>query len=401
MTSESRIEANRLNAQKSTGPKTPEGKAASSQNALTHGLTAKVHIVIPGEDHDDYNRERQNFLDHVDADDPFQAALAERACEANWKLKRLQRGQNARTAERARHAAANFDLGQLQRAEKLGDALFYDPVNRCETIVRDPEMLRKLDIWNGLDPATIVAELESFAHGVDWMIARWVELAAILEEDGFWHYDSRIYVNKLMGRRPEDLMYDPVVRDIFMACHVLHPEPWKFWVDAQQATLGLESRKPVYQWRTQGWEEHLPTRPVALAKLECIAATELARLRQLKAEILDPQAEADRAEAPLRALLEVDAESVACQRYEGQLDRSLRGSVAELTKLRKASASEAAAKEKASAERSRRERRTGSVDRGPFDPGTPFSQNEPNAATVVEGPQGVVAAPETVVSGSL
>jgi septal ring factor EnvC (AmiA/AmiB activator) len=149
--------------------------------------------------------------------------------------------------------------------------------------------------------------------------------------------------------------------------------------------------------------KRMPTKPVALAKLKCIAATELSRLRKLKTEILDPQAEADRAEAPLRALLEVDAETLAWQRYEVQLDRSLRGSVAELTKLRKANAAEAEAGEKAAAERARRERKTGSVDRGPYVPSTPISRNEPSApagAEGLQGPQGVVAAPETVVSGS-
>jgi hypothetical protein len=380
LTSENRIEANRLNALKSTGPRTPEGKAASSQNAITHGLTAKKHLVIPGEDPDDYDRERQHFLEHCDAADPFQAALAERACNANWKLRRIERGQNARTAERTRHAAANFDLQQLQRAEKLGDALFYDPVNRCENIVYTPEMLRKLEVWNALDPAIIAAELETFAHGVDWMIARWVELAAILDDEGFWHFDSRFYANKLMGRRPEDIMYDPVVRDVFLACNALHPEPWKLWLDVQQATNGSESRHPVYQWRTQTWEmKRIPTKEAALKMLKSLVANELARLRALKAEVLDPQAEADRAEAPLRAILEVDAETLASQRYEVQLDRSLRGAVLELTKLRKATAAAAEAEEKAATERARRERKTGSGGRNPIVSGTTFSRNEASA----------------------
>ena len=45
----SQIEANRRNAQYSTGPRTPEGKAASSMNALKSGIDAESN-VIPGED---------------------------------------------------------------------------------------------------------------------------------------------------------------------------------------------------------------------------------------------------------------------------------------------------------------------------------------------------------------
>src|SRR3981081_4740662 len=47
-TSHRRLRANRLNALKSTGPKTEEGKAISRANALKHGLTATV-IKTPEE----------------------------------------------------------------------------------------------------------------------------------------------------------------------------------------------------------------------------------------------------------------------------------------------------------------------------------------------------------------
>jgi hypothetical protein len=44
MTSLRQIESNRRNAQKSTGPKTADGKARASRSAVRHGLTAETVI---------------------------------------------------------------------------------------------------------------------------------------------------------------------------------------------------------------------------------------------------------------------------------------------------------------------------------------------------------------------
>ena len=43
--SRKKLEANRANAKLSTGPQTPEGKAKSSKNAITHGIFAKQHLA--------------------------------------------------------------------------------------------------------------------------------------------------------------------------------------------------------------------------------------------------------------------------------------------------------------------------------------------------------------------
>src|SRR3954470_13887939 len=55
MATQKQIEANRLNAQRSTGPRTPEGKAAVRLNALRHGMRART-VVLPGEDRQEFER---------------------------------------------------------------------------------------------------------------------------------------------------------------------------------------------------------------------------------------------------------------------------------------------------------------------------------------------------------
>jgi hypothetical protein len=44
-----RAEASRRNGARSRGPKTPEGKARSAQNALKHGLRAQKFVVVGDE----------------------------------------------------------------------------------------------------------------------------------------------------------------------------------------------------------------------------------------------------------------------------------------------------------------------------------------------------------------
>ena len=61
MSSEARQTANAANARLSTGPSTEEGKARSSQNARTHGLTA-ARLVIAPEDGRPPKRRRSRIL---------------------------------------------------------------------------------------------------------------------------------------------------------------------------------------------------------------------------------------------------------------------------------------------------------------------------------------------------
>jgi len=92
MSTEKQIKANRQNAQKSTGPKTDEGKAAVSQNAVKHGLFAQS--VIKGENEADYEAFHDKMVAEMKPVGPTEILLAERIVSLWWRLERAERIQN-------------------------------------------------------------------------------------------------------------------------------------------------------------------------------------------------------------------------------------------------------------------------------------------------------------------
>ncbi len=92
MATEAQIEANRANAQKSTGPRTPEGKAVVSQNAITHGLLARAG-VIPGEDEHEFAAHRDGLRQQLRPGAPLEEVLADQIVDCSWRLKRAARDQ--------------------------------------------------------------------------------------------------------------------------------------------------------------------------------------------------------------------------------------------------------------------------------------------------------------------
>ena len=89
----------------STGPRTPEGKAASSMNALKHGLTAKT-ALIPGEDPEEFRDFVWSMVQDLAPRGPVQAELAQRVAVLMWKRRRLAGAEEQALADlQARYAA--------------------------------------------------------------------------------------------------------------------------------------------------------------------------------------------------------------------------------------------------------------------------------------------------------
>ncbi len=92
MSTPEQINANRQNAEKSTGPKTADGKATVSQNAVKHGFFAK-NDVISGEDLAAYEEHRQDVYDEYAPLTPTESVLTQRIASLTWRLMRADRLQ--------------------------------------------------------------------------------------------------------------------------------------------------------------------------------------------------------------------------------------------------------------------------------------------------------------------
>ena len=87
MTSLKQIEANRRNAQNSTGPRTEAGKERSSRNAVRHGLTAET-VIEPLEDAEDYQAFEEAVAAGFDAETAVERELILRLASLLWRLRR-------------------------------------------------------------------------------------------------------------------------------------------------------------------------------------------------------------------------------------------------------------------------------------------------------------------------
>jgi hypothetical protein len=151
MASAAQVLANRVNAQKSTGPRTQEGKAAVSQNAVKHGLLAR-EAVIKGEDPGQFEFYRDQMLGELAPAGSVESLLAERVVSLSWRLQRAERLQNEAfdgmyedetTGPFAKFKRSLWSKGADRPPADLG-AADSDPA-RAEVILKDFSNARVLD----------------------------------------------------------------------------------------------------------------------------------------------------------------------------------------------------------------------------------------------------------------
>ncbi len=90
MATAAQITANQANAQHSTGPRTPEGKARISQNALRHGLTA-ARLVVRDDEREEFTALHDALLAELDPQGVVETVTFDELLHAAWNLHRFRR----------------------------------------------------------------------------------------------------------------------------------------------------------------------------------------------------------------------------------------------------------------------------------------------------------------------
>ena len=94
MTSQKQIEANRQNAQQSTGPKTADGKAIAKLNAIKHGILSEAVLITKGdgqERKEAYLAFYNGLRDYFQPQGTMEDTLVEQIVVTLWRKRRVLR----------------------------------------------------------------------------------------------------------------------------------------------------------------------------------------------------------------------------------------------------------------------------------------------------------------------
>ena len=252
-----RVEANRRNAQKSTGPRTAEGKEKSKFNALSHGQTARS-ALLPGEDPAALNALRREMLDDLQPRNSLEATLIVQIADDKWITSRSEQSAGKRLAQRLRHEPLEQAKSEKDEALKLGQNLFWNLVG--------PLQFDELSLSTplGEPPAGDVAVhpthvarvrlfLEQTVAGCDWLLERWYALHDHLHVQNVWLASDAFKMVRLMGKYAIDMdEHFDVARMLMSSLTVIgaknseqvgKPVDWPLALMRMLASFGFEGRE--------------------------------------------------------------------------------------------------------------------------------------------------------------
>jgi hypothetical protein len=342
MTSAYKVESNRRNARRSTGPRTAAGKERVRLNALSHGLTAQT-AVLPDEDPTAFVQQQDALMGVFNPRDDVELKLAETFVLATWKRDRCTRAETGLIAQRMQRAELEDAVKEYHEVIALGQRLFWDrrgdprdyphDAVECEHDKRTSYLPKAEDPD---DPAHILLDLESTITGCRWLLARWAELKDRLSPGLSWHSQDKLTATRLLGKQPLDALDDPVVCLIFVASHVADPlcdHPF-FELEQEFVNPSLERCRFLRRLKERPWKALRPRDPAeARQKLAEIVDTATARLETIIASH-EKRAERYAEKAAYRLAFDPSDEAERLRRHERACVRDMFRSLSQLIRLR-------------------------------------------------------------------
>ena len=142
-TSEAQVNANRLNATLSTGPRTAEGKKRSSLNALRHGLSAQI-VVLPNEDLQAYLAFGQRWVTDLAPRGELEKQMVQTLVDTQWRLNRGRSVENCIFAIGHEGPAGDIKVDHLEVHAAIASArLFMEQSTQIEKLSRYEQRLAR------------------------------------------------------------------------------------------------------------------------------------------------------------------------------------------------------------------------------------------------------------------
>jgi hypothetical protein len=140
--SEKKRLANQRNAQKSTGPKTLEGKKRSSQNAITHGLFCQEVCVLK-EDRALFKELRREFIRDLKPQNLLELSFVDSVIETQWKLRRLRIAESTAHEQELRKYCKAFNIDFDEEMKTTSEPEYCAATAAVGMMRRDPDDLEK------------------------------------------------------------------------------------------------------------------------------------------------------------------------------------------------------------------------------------------------------------------
>jgi hypothetical protein len=159
MATVAQVTANRANAHLSTGPRSVEGKAASSRNSLKLGITAQS-TIIPGEDPADLDQLAAQYEQEFQPVGPVEAELLETLIRAAWMQKRYTRIEAEYIGSRlaALPEGTPYPLGVVMAQDAAHGNTLHKIFRRQQTAQRD--WYKALEALNALQLSRLRADAD-------------------------------------------------------------------------------------------------------------------------------------------------------------------------------------------------------------------------------------------------